>query len=260
MENEIANGSLKMRWQRNPWDELVCGFPVLQINEFKVTGEFANKEFELFEKIREKLKAGLVSCRLPHQNLAESMLLEDRGYRFIEMVYSPEIELSHIEKNKCFEPLQALKGSQSDLALLRKLAAGVFKNERFQMDFRLNPNISDARFGNWIASSFDHPSQNLTVYRDQDKVVGFSITEILSDGTCYWHLNAVASEIQAQGYGRRLWKTMLLNAKNAGATRVKSSIAARNYKVLNLYASEGFKFPAPEMTFHWVRNFLQSTK
>jgi len=41
---------LKIRRQGNPWNEIACGFPALQINEFKVTEQFANKKFELHGK------------------------------------------------------------------------------------------------------------------------------------------------------------------------------------------------------------------
>jgi RimJ/RimL family protein N-acetyltransferase len=46
---------------------------------------------------------------------------------------------------------------------------------------------------------------------------------------------------------------MLVQAKRAGAKRVRTSVVARNNRVLNLYARLGFRFSQPKMTFHWVR-------
>ena len=77
---------------------------------------------------------------------------------------------------------------------------------------------------------------------------------VIMDGTCYWHLNAVATELQGKGYGRRAWSAMLQHAQANGARRVRTSIVARNHRVLNLYARLGFRFPPPLMTLHWVRS------
>ena len=78
------------------------------------------------------------------------------------------------------------------------------------------------------------------------------VTEVLDDSTCYWHLNAVAPEMQGQGLGKRAWLTMLALAQQDGNARVRSSIVVRNTRVMNLYAGLGFRFEAPSMTLHWV--------
>jgi GNAT superfamily N-acetyltransferase len=102
-------------------------------------------------------------------------------------------------------------------------------------------------------SSIGHPCQRLYVVREGHRLVSFFLTEMLPDGSCYWHLNAVAPDAQGQGYGRRAWLAMLDFAKVSGAKKVRTCIVARNHKVLNLYARLGFYFPPPLMTFHWVR-------
>jgi RimJ/RimL family protein N-acetyltransferase len=45
---------------------------------------------------------------------------------------------------------------------------------------------------------------------------------------------------------------MMLN-KRQGARSIRTTISARNTAVMNLYARLGFRFSAPDMTFHWVR-------
>ena len=82
--------------------------------------------------------------------------------------------------------------------------------------------------------------------------VALFITETLPGDICYWHLTAIAPHLQGRGYGRRTWETMLEHARRHGARQVRTSIAARNHRVLNLYARLGFHFPPPLMTFHWV--------
>ena len=96
MSEQLSTPSLRMTWSEAPWDQAVCGFPVLQITAMEVRGTNAAKDLQLFERERDRLGVGLVSCRLPHECMAESMLLEDHGFRFIEMLYQPELELSKL--------------------------------------------------------------------------------------------------------------------------------------------------------------------
>jgi hypothetical protein len=46
---------------------------------------------------------------------------------------------------------------------------------------------------------------------------------------------------------------MLAHAREGGAARVRTSVVARNDRVLNLYGQLRFRLSAPSMTFHWLR-------
>lgn len=253
MPETLKTDSLEMTWSSTPWDEAVCHFPVLQINYIRVYGRNASFDIGSFEKRRDELGVCLVSCRLPHDSLKESMLLEDHGFRFIEMVFTPEFDLTDFKVESETGLLPVSRATESDLPRLLDIAHTAFQNERFKMDQRLNPAISDQRFCNWVRSSLHHPTQLLYALKDGAHIIGFFVTEFLADGTCYWHLNAIAPDAQGQGYGRRVWLSMLDHAARSGSKRVHSSIAARNHRVLNLYARLGFHFLPPTMTFHWVR-------
>lgn len=253
MSEKICTPSLQMEWSQAPWDAAVCGFPVLQITSMKIQGKNASQDMQIFEDERDRLGAGLVSCRLPHACMAESMLLEDHGFRFIEMVFQPEIDLATFDGNISIFPLKIANAGEIDLPILQDIARTAFHNERFKMDPRLDPGISDQRYQNWVVNSFYHPTQDLFVIYNDDQAIGFFVTELLNASTCYWHLNAIAPAAQGSGLGRRAWVSMMNYAITTGAQRVHTSIAARNQRVLNLYASLGFHFAPPSMTFHWAR-------
>ena len=253
MSEQIKSTDLQMAWSLTPWDQVVCGYPVIQITKIQVLGPNAKADMRQFELAREAVGAGLVSCRLSHECLTESMLLEDHGFRFIEMIYAPEFDLTGFNAINEASLLSVRCANVDDLPVLLEIARTAFKNERFKIDPRLDPSISDQRFQNWVASSLQHAKQSLYVSSDGDRIVAFFVIEALNDGTCYWHLNAVASAAHGQGYGRRVWLSMLNLAAKSGAKRVRSSISARNHRVLNLYARLGFTFLPPSMTFHWVR-------
>lgn len=237
---------------RAPWDEAVCPFAVIQINQIEVRGAGAREDLRAFEAARDAIDAGLVSCRLAHDKLAESMLLEECGFRFIEMLYAPQLDLANVD-SAAETALTIERASADDMPAVLSIAGTAFQNERFKMDPRLDPAISDRRFRNWVAATPGHPSQQLYVISDQGRLIAFFIIELQADGSCYWHLNAVAPDSQGQGYGRRVWWAMVQHAKRLGAARVRTSVVARNTRVLSLYARLGFTLPPPAMTFHWVK-------
>ncbi|MGQ9861661.1 MAG: GNAT family N-acetyltransferase [Thiobacillaceae bacterium] len=244
---------LYLEWMETSWDTAVFGFPVLQISRIEIRDEDARQDFFLFESAREQHRAGMVSCRLPCEQLRESMFLEGHGFRFVEMIYQPELTDLRIHPGDKNSALSAELAASHHLVELEDIAGRVFRNERFHVDPRLDPSFGDQRYRNWVRNSFNHQTQRLEVVFDAGRLVAFFITEMLADGTCYWHLNAVAPEAQGQGYGKRVWRLMIDKAYKEGAKRIQTSIAARNHRVLNLYARLGFDFPKPLMTFHWVR-------
>lgn len=252
LNGTIDTPSLYLKWSEAPWDTIVFGHPVLKIDNMEVRGRFAASDIEIFTRAREKIDCRLVSSRLNHECLAESMLLEDVGFRFIEMIYQPELEKLAATDAYDEPGLSVALATMADMPEVLKVAGNAYSNDRIHMDPRLPSAVGDLRYQNWVSSTISHPSQRLSVLRDDTALVAFFITESLADGTCYWHLNAVAPEAQGRGYGKHAWMTMLRHAWEEGAIRIRTSIAARNHRVLNLYAGLGFKFSPPMMTFHWV--------
>lgn len=252
LSGTIESASLRLSWHETPWDSALLGFPALNIGTIEVLGPSAAAELAAFEQARARCGSSFVACRLAADRHAESMLLESAGFRFIEMVCQPVLaDLGRVALPP-FQALDVAAGSPDDLAAIEGIAGTAFGHERFHADPRLPRGLGDARYRNWVRTSLAHPRQRLDVLRDAGQPVAFFVTEALDDGTSYWHLNAVAREAQGRGIGRRAWLTMIERAARDGATRVRSSIVMRNLRVLNLYASLGFRFEAPSVTFHWV--------
>ena len=251
--DERARGGLRFQWSVVPWDSRVFGAPVLQIHEIAYQEDAAGDVLPLFETERDRLGAMIVSCRMPASRLQESMILEAHGFRFIEMMLEPSRE-GLTELHLAPDPsLTVAHAEHADMPALLEIAGTAFRNERYHVDPRLDPQKGNERYQQWVANALEHPSQRLIAVRDGRHIIAFFLVEMLSEGTCYWHLNAIAPPWQGRGYGRRVWSTMLMQAREESAQRVRSCIAVRNHRVLNLYASLGFRFSEPLMTFHWVR-------
>ena len=76
-----------------PWDTATFGFPVAEITRFDLgaDGRAAGllADFDAWSAER---GVRLVSCRLDHTKLRESMALEALGFRFVEMVHQPQLD------------------------------------------------------------------------------------------------------------------------------------------------------------------------
>jgi RimJ/RimL family protein N-acetyltransferase len=179
------------------------------------------------------------------------MFLEAHGFRFIEMVLHPRLAgLSALALPE--DDLQIMPAGAADLPGLVAIAEQAFTHERYHVDPRLDPRLGDRRYGRWVRSSLDHPTQRLLKVLDAERVIALFLVEKRTDGSAYWHLTAIAPEWQGQGYGRRVWQAMLRRHQAEGCESVTTTISARNTPVLNLYAQLGFRFLPPEMTFHWL--------
>ncbi len=245
--------ALVLSYFRVPWDSEIFGFPVGQIAEMRILRPGrAVHELVPFSNWLDEQAIRLVSCRLPHDRLPESMLLEEIGFRFVEMVLHPY--LPNLQSRSWDDQgLDVRAAEAADLPELEEIAAHAFGYERFHIDPRLDPRLADLRYQVWVRNSLGDARQQLYIICEGRKVVAFFVTESKPGGSCYWHLTAVAPAFQGRGYGKKVWRTMLRHHQSEGALEIGTTISARNSPVLNLYASLGFRFQPPEMTLHWVR-------
>ena len=249
----LSSARLRLRAQSVPWDREVFGFPVVQIQDLEVIDSHgAMSDYADFRAWLDLGQVRIVSSRLPHHRLRESMFLEANGFRFVETVLHPTLENLQ-SLNIPQDGLLIALAQESDLPLLQDMAERAFHHERYHVDPRLNPRLGDLRYGRWVRNSLGRPDQRLLKITDGDRLVALFLVESRDDRTAYWHLTAVSPRWQGSGYGYRVWQSMLRYHQAEGCEGLMTTISARNVAVLNLYAKLGFRFRPPEMTFHWVR-------
>jgi RimJ/RimL family protein N-acetyltransferase len=227
---------------------------VVQIEDIEVFDQGgAGADYRRYETWISAEDVGIVSCRLAHDRLRDSMFLEARGFRFVEMVLHPRLDALQ-SRQLPRDDLLIAPAAEADLRALQGIAERAFGFERYHVDPRLSPRQSDQRYGRWVRNSLHHPSQQLLKILDGDQLIALFLIEMRSDQSAYWHLAAIAPQWQGQGYGRRVWLAMLNDHKSKGCQSVSTTISARNTPMLNLYSQLQFRFTPPEMTFHWIRD------
>lgn len=250
---KIVNERLRLVVKYVPWDSHALNVPVVEIVQLNVSDQAdVREELSQFQRWLESDGVSMASCRLPHNRIVESMLLEEHGFRFVDMVLHPYKE-SLSEGIYSDEGLSISLADPQDLEALTEIARSVFTFERFYCDPGLGPVCSGQRYARWVESCLGDSSQRLYKISEQDQIVGFFIVERINADTAHWWLTAIVKRFQGRGYGYRSWRSMLHHQQHQGVDRVTTTISARNTPVLNLYSSLGFRFKDPEMTFHWLR-------
>lgn len=248
--------ALRMTALLTPWDTSSFGFAVGQIDAMECRERTVSPALvQPFFQWLDANDVRLVSCRLRYDQLIESMLLEDCGFRFVETVLHPYVDLStyHCEGLQDTN-ISVAPAETSDIATLEVIAAKAFVHGRIHMDPRLGSELGGRRYSRWVRTSLEHPSQRLLKITDDAGVIlGLFITEACQNRSVYWHLTAIAPEQQGRGYGQRIWRAMLARHAQEGMQLVRTTITAGNVPVLNLYSKLGFRFLPPESTFHWWR-------
>ncbi|MBS0319978.1 MAG: GNAT family N-acetyltransferase [Proteobacteria bacterium] len=239
------------RWiaVQDPWDTRAFSVPVARIDELDVAPGIGGKALAPLLEWMRRNHVRMASCRLPCSHLAGSMALEDVGFRFVEVMLHPNRDLLPAEP--LAPDLEIGTATAVDVDALAGAARVVFGVERYHSDPRIPSALADARYAQWVRSAHADPCAHVSVVRENGEMVAFFIWK-QDAGTVDWRLTAVMPRWQGRGLGARCWRAMLAWHAAAGATRIVTSVTARNTRALALYVRLGFRFAPPEMTFHWV--------
>jgi len=237
-----------------PWDTEIFGFPVAQITRIDIhEGGDPSEVLADFERWCASHVARLISCRLDHEKLRESMALEATGFRFVEMVYGPRFD-AFMEIATPRYGVHLSDATPADVSGIERVAYSAFTTGRFLLDDRLAPELSRRRYATWVRTSFESDRHTVLKAEVDSQLVGFLIAEHRPDSSVYWHLTAIAPEWQGMGMGTSVWQATLLRHRSDGASYVETTISGHNLPIINLYARLGFSFRSAQMTFHRLRD------
>lgn len=247
----IRTAALQLDYFLVPWDTEILGVPVAQINGLRVSDPVAAAhDYEEFARWCADENIALCSCRVPAERVADSMFLEERGFRTIELNYLPRLEQLQ-SYSLPHDTLQVAAATPQDRELLADMAAQVFRHGRFHQDPRIDPALGDRRYRAWMWNAFERSTQRVLKCLLEDAVIGFFVVEAPEPGQVFWSLTGLAPGLQGRGLGKRVWQALLRHHRAEGARTVSTSISSHNVAVFNLYVSLGFRFPAPSVTLQW---------
>jgi ribosomal protein S18 acetylase RimI-like enzyme len=250
---QIRSKPLTMDYFFVPWDTEIIGRPVAEINRFEINDfEAAKIHFACFEEWCDLKSIELCSCRIGHDCLVESLFLQEHDFRFIELNYHPVF--NGLQRQQISgDAIEVAIAEEDDKEPLAQMAARIFQHGRFHQDISLGPVIGSERYKIWLVNSFSHPDQIVYKCLIDEEIVGFFVTEHSVNKHCDWVLVGLAPGFEGRGIGTRVWKAMMHFHQAEGMESIATSISSHNTAVLNLYVKLGFRFPKPQVTFHWHR-------
>jgi ribosomal protein S18 acetylase RimI-like enzyme len=252
----IRTAALQLDYFLVPWDTEILGVPVAQINELRVSDPAAAaRDYEEFARWCADEGIALCSCRVPAERVADSIFLEERGFRTIELNYTPRLEQLQ-SRSLPQDTLQVATATTQDREQLADMAAQVFRHGRFHQDPRIDPALGDRRYRAWMWNAFERPTQRVLKCLLDGAVAGFFVVETPQAGHTFWSLTGLAPGLQGRGLGKRVWQAMLRHHQAEGEQTVSTSISSHNVPVFNLYVALGFRFPAPSVTLQWCSREL----
>ena len=234
-----------------PWDTVVLGFRVAAVDSLQlVAADGAHDCLVALDAWSRGNNVHLLTCRLPADHLRESMTLEAHGFRFVETVLHPFKDLTSHRANVA-TGIAIAPATDADIARIKRWATRVFRFERYHSDPRIEDAAANARYGYWVEDAWRRRTASLLTAVDETSgdLCGFFLVQDESPEV-NWLLTAIDPGRRGEGLGGRVWRAMLDHHLRAGARRVTTTISSRNVPVMGLYASLGFKYLAPEMTFH----------
>lgn len=240
--------ALDLACNLEPWDRITLGWNTAVISAITVrSARRAAAEFGWFRSWCNTHAVRLVCSRLPQDRLVECAFLESQGFRFIELNYRPV--LTRLAGFALDPEIAIVEATIADLQEVGSLSRNI-QTGRFHADPQIDPAIGDRRFAGWLPNAFRNPSQTVLKMMQGGRICMLFVVETPAPGHRFWSL-AFLTGPSGQGLGRRSLQTLIATQHAEGVTQISTSISSHNVVVHNLYASLGFRFPAPTITLHW---------
>lgn len=241
-------GGARLRCALTPWDAETFGHELAVILELDGPPTAVAGLLEEYERWRRERDVTFTSVRLAASAAGHIAALQAHGFRFVELVLHPALELDPAAASAPPDPA-VRPASPGDLPAIRSIAARSFSLQRFHLDPGFPKERADARYAAWVERSWSDPGDAFLVAAPAGQIAGFWLYRIAGE-RAELALTAIAPEHQGRGVGRLLWSEGVRHLARAGARRVRTTINAANLRVVNLYARLGWSFYDPEVTLH----------
>lgn len=237
-------------YRLTPWDSKSLGLKTAEYIDWENLDNIASIEDEilLLENILKNQKIDFIYTRVDSQNFAVKEALQNTGYYFAEcsqMVIRTKIR--SYDSIKC-PKIGYRNYKKDDILELKSIAKESFSYGRFHEDPRLNIDLANLRYVNWIDDLIDQDA-DIKIATLGKKVIGFSIQKMDKTKKKAQLILAGCSKGK-EIFASSLWNEILLYNKSIGVASIEALISASNIGVLNIYSFFGFKIKNTFFGFH----------
>jgi ribosomal protein S18 acetylase RimI-like enzyme len=235
-------------------DSSLVGQPVLSITNIHAGGmkaaELSGFLLNLKETIDDAGDRMLISARLDSNKEAEINLLQEIGFRFMELSLHPE--LNGLQSQELPPTgLEIVTGNGINLDELIEIAESSFQVSRFHRDPFVPKGFADKRFGHWVRDAAESDQRTiLQIQNVSGAILGFFVTRMDAATHSYWELTALSPRFQGKSLGKAAWNAVLKREQQLGVDTVRTTISAENLRVVGLYPRLGFRFSGSSVVLH----------
>lgn len=196
-----------------------------------------------------------ISCRVPSSAMKFVHLLENEGFRFVEMIINPWISADSSVDNWNVSTMCAGEASEHEARDILEAIPGLYEHGRLHVDPRVASDVGDRRYVNWIVSSAHRDEMTLLTVKGLDgHLRGFFLFESDAEHqSVKWMLNGMMPKFQGLGIAKKVWSSAMEHHFSNGVQRIETTISLTNIPALTIYSRLGFSFKDPAITLHWLR-------
>ncbi|MBI5247324.1 MAG: GNAT family N-acetyltransferase [Elusimicrobia bacterium] len=228
-----------------PWDTEFFGENIATLHPARLNETLAD---HALAKCR-KAKIDCLYYRCDCHDPVSVVLAERHGFHFVDirMTFSRAIEAS---KRTPLKGYAIRPARRSDVAQLKKIAAGSYIYSRYFFDRRFPDAICAKFYANWIEKSVRGYSDAVLVAAKGSKVLGYISCSMRAGSKAGIDLVSVAPGAEGAGVGKALVRASLDWADARGAAVMEVVTQGRNYAAQRLYQGSGFKTQKLELWYH----------
>jgi ribosomal protein S18 acetylase RimI-like enzyme len=232
-----------------PWDAAIFGFGV---GDYRLPTDTSGIETGALRSALERWagarRVELISATAPFADRDRGALLDAAGFRLVDVslrVSNPRLGSTTLPAART----SVRQAREADLPQLEPIAASAFRFGRYHADPRFPLPLANDRFRQWIVNAVRSKD---TVFVQEVAVTIRGFLHVRVDGkSADLRLGAVDPETDDPFSGPDLYADSLHALRLRGVTRATARVPAANVSALNLYASLGFRFDAPDAVYHW---------
>ena len=201
------------------------------------------------------LKVDLIGVRVPQSNLDLTFQLENFGYKFIETNYQPYISVSDI-KNVDHRQFSFVEAKNDTLIEISDEVLCMFEYGRYHQDVHACNDLASLRYKKWLLNTATNTNQVTYVAYDlHGKVIAFFVIDNSISDVAHLSLVGVMKNYRGKGLAKTIWCELFSFLRSLDYKVISTSISSHNIPIFNMYASLGFRFLEPKVTFHkWFFN------
>jgi dTDP-4-amino-4,6-dideoxy-D-galactose acyltransferase len=166
-----------------------------------------------------------------------------------KITYVKKLEHSNLEDSNKVSIF--IKG-KDDFETIEKLALQSGKYSRFNNDLNFKNNEYELLYKKWIRSSiYEEKALEVTIYKENEEILGFLTLEKKSDSLCDIGLLAVNEIARGKKIGTKLINFAISQGVKKGFKEIQVVTQLDNLPAKCLYEKFGFKISKTEYIYHY---------